>query len=126
MEIDLLLEVAAKRGAYRLAYNGEHRLMIAEVLIHHLDTARYLCGPLRVVSARTRNSLAEAKGETIAAIFLETETGCPVSHSSILLRLMEHGLPQFEKDLQNLRVKANADKKRFPRLQLIYTQHRPL
>lgn len=58
-----------------------------------------------------------------AARFIEAETGCPVSHSSILLRLMEHGLPQFEKDLQNLRVKANADKKRFPHLQLIYTQH---
>ena len=60
------------------------------------------------------------------ARFIEGETGCDVSHASILLRLMEHGLPQFEKDLQNLRAKVNAEKKRFPRLQLIYTQHRPL
>lgn len=58
--------------------------------------------------------------------FIEAETGCPVSHSSILMRLMEHGLPQFERDLQNLRAKANADRKRFPRLQLIYTQHKSL
>lgn len=56
----------------------EHRLMISEVLIHHLDTMRYLCGPLRVVAARTRRSLQEAKGETFAAIFLETAGGCPV------------------------------------------------
>ncbi len=56
----------------------EHRLMISEVLIHHLDTMRYLCGPLRVVAARTRRTLQEAKGETFAAIFLETAKGCPV------------------------------------------------
>ena len=56
----------------------EHRLMISEVLIHHLDTMRYLCGPLRVVAARTRRSLQEAKGETFAAIFLETAEDCPV------------------------------------------------
>lgn len=58
--------------------------------------------------------------------FIADETGCPVSHSSILMRLMEHGLPQFERDLQNLRAKANAERKRFPRLQLIYTQHKSL
>ena len=60
------------------------------------------------------------------ARFIEAETGCKVSPASILLRLMEHGLPQFEKDLQGLRARANAEKKRFPRLQLIYTQHRQL
>ena len=31
----------------------EQRLMIAEVLIHHLDVMRYLCGELRVIGART-------------------------------------------------------------------------
>lgn len=57
---------------------GEERLMIAEVLIHHLDVMRYLCGPLRLLAARTVRSLAEAKGETFAAMFLETVDGCPV------------------------------------------------
>jgi predicted dehydrogenase len=57
---------------------GEHRLMVAEVLIHHLDVMRYLCGGLRLVAARTLRSLAEAKGETFAAMFLETASGCPV------------------------------------------------
>jgi predicted dehydrogenase len=57
---------------------GEHRLMISEVLIHHLDTMRYLCGPLRVVAARTLRTVEVAKGETFAAIFLETPAGCPV------------------------------------------------
>jgi hypothetical protein len=59
-----------------------------------------------------------------AARFLAEETGCPVSHSSILMRLMENGLPQFERELEELRARSNAAKKRFPRLQLIHTQHR--
>jgi predicted dehydrogenase len=54
---------------------GEHRLMISEVLIHHLDTMRYLCGPLRVVAARTLHSVEVAKGETFASIFLQTAAG---------------------------------------------------
>jgi predicted dehydrogenase len=58
---------------------GEPRLMIAEVLIHHLDTMRYLCGPLRVVGARASRTLDDVTGETSAAIFLETRAGAPVS-----------------------------------------------
>ncbi len=57
---------------------GEERLMIAEVLIHHLDVMRFLCGPLRVVSARAARTLSEVRGETLAAMFLETAAGAPV------------------------------------------------
>src|SRR5581483_4309061 len=57
----------------------EARLMIAEVLIHHLDTMRFLCGPLRVVGARAARTLADVRGETLAAIFLETAAGAPVT-----------------------------------------------
>jgi predicted dehydrogenase len=57
----------------------EPRLLIAESLIHHLDTMRFLCGPLRVVGARTNRTLAEVVGETLAAIFLETAAGAPVT-----------------------------------------------
>ncbi|MGH7357888.1 MAG: Gfo/Idh/MocA family protein, partial [Candidatus Rokuibacteriota bacterium] len=57
----------------------EPRLMIAEVLIHHLDTMRYLCGPLRVVGARAARTLPDVAGETLAAIFLETAAGAPVT-----------------------------------------------
>ena len=56
----------------------EQRLMIAEVLIHHLDVMRFLCGPLRVVSARAARTLPEVRGETLAAMFLETAAGAPV------------------------------------------------
>jgi D-apiose dehydrogenase len=54
------------------------RLMIAEVLIHHLDVMRYLCGELRVVTARAARTVEDVVGETTAAIFLETASGAPV------------------------------------------------
>jgi D-apiose dehydrogenase len=56
----------------------ERKLMIAEVLIHHLDVVRFLCGPLRVIAARTQHTVAEVAGETAATILLETGSGCPV------------------------------------------------
>ena len=56
----------------------ERRLMIAEVLIHHLDVMRFLCGELRVVAARARRTLPDVAGETFSAIFLETAAGSPV------------------------------------------------
>ncbi len=56
----------------------ETRLMIAEVLIHHLDVVRFLCGPLRVVGARAARTLPEVRGESVATIFLETAAGAPV------------------------------------------------
>jgi predicted dehydrogenase len=56
----------------------EERLMIAEVLIHHLDVMRFLCGELRVVAARGARTVPDVIGETVAAIFLETASGAPV------------------------------------------------
>ena len=56
----------------------EERLMIAEVLIHHLDVMRYLCGELHVIGARAARTLPDVRGETVATIFLETASGAPV------------------------------------------------
>jgi D-apiose dehydrogenase len=56
----------------------EQRLMIAEVLIHHLDVMRYLCGALRVVGARAARTVPDVRGETLASIFLESASGAPV------------------------------------------------
>lgn len=56
----------------------EAQLMIKEVLIHHLDVMRYLCGPLNVLAARTAYTLAEVKGETLATILMRTERDAPV------------------------------------------------
>ena len=56
----------------------EERLMIAEVLIHHLDVMRFLCGELRVIAARAARTVPDVIGETVATIFLETASGVPV------------------------------------------------
>jgi predicted dehydrogenase len=56
----------------------EEQLMIAELLIHHLDVMRFLCGELKVVAARAARTVADVRGETVAAIFLETASGAPV------------------------------------------------
>jgi predicted dehydrogenase len=56
----------------------EKRLMISEVLIHHLDTMRFLCGELRVAGARANRTVPDIVGDTLASIFLETATGAPV------------------------------------------------
>src|ERR1700736_1424720 len=62
----------------------EERLMIAEVLIHHLDVMRYLCGELAVVAARAARTIADVRGETVAAIFLQTASGAPVEVTGTL------------------------------------------
>jgi predicted dehydrogenase len=49
------------------------------VLIHHLDVMRFLCGPLRVIGARARHTVSDVIGDTLAAVFLETASGAPVS-----------------------------------------------
>lgn len=56
----------------------EHRLLIAEDLIHHLDLVRWLAGPLRVVAARATQTQSLVRGETLATILLETGGGVPV------------------------------------------------
>jgi D-apiose dehydrogenase len=57
----------------------EAQLMIAEVLIHHLDVMRHLCGPLHVLAARTAHTLPDVKGETLATILLRTDRDAPVT-----------------------------------------------
>src|SRR5262245_4991022 len=56
----------------------EKRLMIAEVLIHHLDVLRWLFGPLSLLDARIPHTVPQGDGETLAAIFLETAKGVPI------------------------------------------------
>jgi predicted dehydrogenase len=57
----------------------EPRMLIAETLIHHIDTVRWLVGPLRVVSARAARAVPEIKGESLATILMETAKGVPVT-----------------------------------------------
>jgi predicted dehydrogenase len=54
------------------------RLLVFEVLIHHLDVLRVLLGPLKVVSARTAKVNPALAGEDVAVVLLEGARGMTV------------------------------------------------
>ncbi|WP_426959341.1 Gfo/Idh/MocA family protein [Muricoccus radiodurans] len=56
----------------------EPRLMVAESLIHHLDAARWLMGPLELLGARLQRLSPHAAGETAATMLFSTPAGTPV------------------------------------------------
>jgi predicted dehydrogenase/predicted TIM-barrel fold metal-dependent hydrolase len=56
----------------------ERRLLIAETLIHQLDVLRSLVGDMAVVACRAKQTEDSLPGETMATLFLETESGAPV------------------------------------------------
>jgi predicted dehydrogenase len=51
------------------------RFIIMELLIHHLDTIRYLMGPMAVLGCRTNRISADVVGEDMALILLKTSKG---------------------------------------------------
>jgi predicted dehydrogenase len=51
------------------------RFIINELLIHHLDTIRFLVGSLRVVTASAERICPEVIGEDLAQITLKAESG---------------------------------------------------
>jgi predicted dehydrogenase len=51
------------------------RFIIMELLIHHLDTIRYLVGPVSVAAAITAKISPEVSGEDAALITLKTDRG---------------------------------------------------
>jgi predicted dehydrogenase len=77
----LLPDASGKRPALvRQPFMAEEpRMLIAETLIHHIDTVRWLVGPLRVVSARAARTVPEIRGESLATILMETAKGVPVT-----------------------------------------------
>jgi D-apiose dehydrogenase len=56
----------------------EKRLLIAEALIHQLDVLRFLVGEMAVIACRAKRTEGALPGETMATIFLDTESGAPV------------------------------------------------
>jgi predicted dehydrogenase len=74
---------------------GEKRMLVAEVLIHHLDTLRMLLGPLRVTAAGLSRSYAEMAGEDGAAIQMQAERGGNVA---IFASFAAYGHPAVQVD----------------------------
>jgi D-apiose dehydrogenase len=73
----------------------ERRMLVAEVLIHHLDTLRMLLGALRVTAARLSRSSDQLVGEDGAAIQLEADNGAAVS---VFASFAAHGHPAAQVD----------------------------
>jgi len=74
---------------------GEKRMLVAEVLIHHLDTLRMLLGPLRVTAASLSRSYSEMAGEDGAVIQLKTDSGGAVT---VFASFAAHGFPAVQVD----------------------------
>lgn len=71
------------------------RLLVAEVLIHHIDTLRFLLGELELVHARLERTHEEIRGEDVASILLKRRDGIPIA---ITANLAVHGAPLLPKD----------------------------
>ncbi len=74
---------------------GEKRMLVTEVLIHHLDTLRMLLGPLRVTAAGLSRSFSEMAGEDGAVIQLKAENGASVA---VFASFAAHGFPAAQVD----------------------------
>ena len=73
----------------------ERRMLVAEVLIHHLDTLRMLLGPLHVTAAQLSRSSDQLVGEDGAVIQLVTEHGAAVA---VFASFAAHGHPATQLD----------------------------
>ena len=73
----------------------ERRMLVAEVLIHHLDTLRMLLGPLRVTAAELSRSFSEMAGEDGAVIQLKSAGGGAVT---VFASFAAHGFPAVQVD----------------------------
>lgn len=72
------------------------RLLVMEVMIHLVDTLRYLLGPLSLAAAQLGRSCAALRGEDRASLLLTTAGGAAVS---LVGDFMAHGYPpeQFDR-----------------------------
>ena len=74
---------------------GEKRMLVAEVLIHHLDTLRMLLGPLKVTAAGLSRTYSEMAGEDGAVIQMKAERGATVT---VFASFAAHGFPASQVD----------------------------
>lgn len=77
-------------------FRTQPRLLVMEVLIHHLDTLRYLFGELEVVAARLERSNDEIVAEDVAAVVLRRPSDGLVVN--VTGNLAVHGQPPAPRD----------------------------
>jgi predicted dehydrogenase len=76
-------------------FRHERRLLVAEVLIHHLDTLRVLLGDLTVTTARLGQICSDIAGEDNALIGLTSGSGAAVT---VFANMAAHGFPPTRPD----------------------------
>ncbi len=77
-------------------FRGQQRLLVMEVMIHHLDMLRYLLGELEVVAARLERSNDDIVAEDVASVVLRRlDDGAIVTVNA---NLAVHGAPPAPRD----------------------------
>jgi predicted dehydrogenase len=76
-------------------FRHEQRLLVNEVLIHHLDTMRVLLGPLTVTAAQLGRTCADMAGEDNALITMTAVSGAA---AVVLANLAAPGFPSTQAD----------------------------
>jgi predicted dehydrogenase len=71
------------------------RMLVAEVIIHHLDTLRMLLGPLEVCAAALSRTCPDIAGEDSAVIHLRMANGGAVA---LFASFTAHGAPAVQTD----------------------------
>ncbi|MDB5504047.1 MAG: oxidoreductase [Tardiphaga sp.] len=98
---------------------NETRMLVAEVLIHHLDTLRMLLGPLDVTAATLTQTCTEIAGEDGAVIQLQSQGGAGVS---LFATFAAHGAPPAQSDRLDILGKDGAIRLEGNELQLFGAQ----
>ncbi|HEV2678617.1 MAG TPA: Gfo/Idh/MocA family oxidoreductase [Aliidongia sp.] len=83
----------------------ERRLLVAEVLIHHLDTLRMLLGPLQVTAAALSRTSPDVLGEDGAVIQLRSQAGAGIA---VFASFAAHGAPPAQTDRLDILGDAGA------------------
>ncbi len=93
----MIPDAAGKRPAIvrQPFFTSLDRLLVAEVLIHHIDTLRYLLGELDLVHVRLERSHDGIRGEDVAFLVLKRRDGLPVT---ITANLAVEGGPPLPQD----------------------------
>lgn len=97
---------------------GESRMLVAEVLIHHLDTLRMLLGPLEVRAATLTQTCADIAGEDGAVIQMQSRDGAGVS---LFASFAAHGALPTQSDQLEILGKTGAIRLHGSRLTLTGT-----
>ena len=74
---------------------GLDRMLVMEVLIHHVDTLRFLVGPLTLESAQLGKGCAAIRGEDRAALSMRGANSAAIS---LIGDFMAHGYPPEQMD----------------------------